>query len=281
MSRKSKKTVDEAVEVEKKPVDVPPSKDSVDSSALSTINSTTEMLKNQQISAEQDKLKGRHFAYVVYPESAPEDWIEQLKQTGLAFVVSPLHDKDINADNTPKKAHYHVIVSWGNSTTYRSARGLCDTLKCPIPQMLKNCNGMYRYLTHKDNPDKYQYKEQPKCYNGWVRPLDNADVENIKKEIWKMVYTEDCQEYGELTMVCEERGAEYFEIASKHTIFFKAVCDGYRHNPVRTLMRRYKTLRDEEDREVIKSLLNSYGVDVDTGEVKSDTNTNSDKERKD
>lgn len=281
MSRKSKKTVDEAVEVEKKPVDVPPSKDSVDSTYSSTINSTTKTLENQQISEEQDKLKGRHFAFVVYPESAPEDWIEQLKQTGLAFVVSPLHDKDINADNTPKKAHYHVIVSWGNSTTYRSARGLCDTLKCPIPQMLKNCNGMYRYLTHKDNPDKYQYKEQPKCYNGWVRPLDNADVENIKKEIWKMVYTEDCQEYGELTMVCEERGAEYFEIASKHTIFFKAVCDGYRHNPVRTLMRRYKTLRDEEDREVIKSLLNSYGVDVDTGEIKSGTNTNSDKERKD
>lgn len=280
MSRKSKKT-EEVEVVEKKPVDVPPSKDSVDSTYSSTINSTTKVLENQQISEEQDKLKGRHFAFVVYPESAPEDWIEQLKQTGLAFVVSPLHDKDINADNTPKKAHYHVIVSWGNSTTYRSARGLCDTLNCPIPQMLKNCNGMYRYLTHKDNPDKYQYKEQPKCYNGWVRPLDNADVENIKKEIWKMVYTEDCQEYGELTMVCEERGAEYFEIASKHTIFFKAVCDGYRHNPVRTLMRRYKTLRDEEDREVIKSLLNSYGVDVDTGEVKSGTNTNSDKERED
>lgn len=281
MAKKSKKTVDEAVEVEKKPVDGGTPKDSVDSTYSSTINSTTKTLENQQISEEQDKLKGRHFAFVVYPESAPEDWIEQLKQTGLAFVVSPLHDKDINADNTPKKAHYHVIVSWGNSTTYRSARGLCDTLKCPIPQVLKNCNGMYRYLTHKDNPDKYQYKEQPKCYNGWVRPLDNADVENIKKEIWKMVYTEDCQEYGELTMVCEERGAEYFEIASKHTIFFKAVCDGYRHNPVRTLMRRYKTLRDEEDREVIKSLLNSYGVDVDTGEIKSGINTNSDKERED
>lgn len=278
MRKKSKKTEET---VEKKPLDGGTSKDSIDSTSSSTINSTTKVLKNQEISEEQDNLKGRHFAYVVYPESAPDDWVEQLKQTGLSFVVSPLHDKDINADNTPKKEHYHVIVSWGNSTTYRSARGLCDTLKCPIPQVLKNCNGMYRYLTHKDNPDKYQYKEQPKCYNGWVRPLDNADVENIKKEIWKMVYTEDCQEYGELTMVCEERGAEYFEIASKHTIFFKAVCDGYRHNPVRTLMRRYKTLRDEEDREVIKSLLNSYGVDVDTGEIKSGTNTNSDKERKD
>lgn len=270
MSRKKSNKTAEAVEVvEKKPSDGGTSERLIDKSSSSTINSTTKVLKNQDNSTEQDKLKGRHFAFVVYPESAPEDWIEQLKQTGLAFVVSPLHDKDINADNTPKKAHYHVIVSWGNSTTYRSARGLCDTLKCPIPQMLKNCNGMYRYLTHKDNPEKYQYKEQPKCYNGWVRPLDNADVENIKREIWKMVYTEDCQEYGELLMVCEQRGAEYFEIASKHTIFFKAVCDGYRHNPVRTLMRRYNTLSDDEDKEAIKSLLEPY-MDVETGEVRKD-----------
>lgn len=283
MAKKSKKTVDEAVEVEKKPDDGGTPKDSVDSTYSSTINSTTNPLENQQISKEQDELKGRHFVFVVYPESAPEDWIEQLTQTGLAFVVSPLHDKDVNPDGTPKKEHYHVIVSWGNSTTYRSARGLCDMLNCPIPQMLRKTTGMYRYLTHKDNPEKYQYKEQPKCYNGWVRPLDDAEVATIKRDIWKMVYTEDCKEYGELLMVCEQCGAEYFDVASKHTIFFKAVCDGYRHNPVRTLMRRLKTLSDDEDREVIKSLLKPYldaEVDVDTGEVKSGTNTNSDKEKR-
>lgn len=270
MSRKKSNKTAEAVEVvEKKPSDGGTSERLIDKSSSSTINSTTKVLKNQDNSTEQDKLKGRHFAFVVYPESAPKDWIEQLKQTGLAFVVSPLHDKDVNPDGTSKKEHYHVIVSWGNSTTYKSARGLCSMLNCPIPQMLKNCNGMYRYLTHKDNPEKYQYKEQPKCYNGWVRPLDNADVENIKREIWKMVYTEDCQEYGELLMVCEQRGAEYFEIASKHTIFFKAVCDGYRHNPVRTLMRRYNTLSDDEDKEAIKSLLEPY-MNVETGEVRKD-----------
>lgn len=46
MSRKkSKKTVDETVEVEKKPVDGGTSKDSVDSTYSSTINSTTKVLK--------------------------------------------------------------------------------------------------------------------------------------------------------------------------------------------------------------------------------------------
>jgi plasmid replication protein len=134
--------------------------------ASTYINSTTETKEKQGNTTKQDDLKGRHFAYVVYPESAPTDWIEQMQNTGLAFVISPLHDKDTNPDNTPKKPHYHMIVSWGNTTTYKSAKGLCDMLNCPIPQMLRNCTGMYRYLTHKDNPEKYQYTEIPKTYNG-------------------------------------------------------------------------------------------------------------------
>lgn len=243
---------------------------SLDIKTSSNNNSNADTIKNQDIDVtkndddnKQDNLKGRHFSYVIYPDSAPADWIEQLKNIGLAFVVSPLHNRDINADGTKKKDHWHIIVSWGNTTTYRAAKGLCNILNCPIPQMLRNCNGMYRYLTHKDNPEKHQYKEQPKCYNGWVRPLDNADVANIKREIWQMIYIEDCQEYGELLMMCEQRGPEFFEIASRNTLFFKSVCDGYRHNPVRTLRRRYETLDDEDDKRAIRSILARHHVMID------------------
>jgi len=227
-------------------------------------NSNANAAKNQDDNNKQDRLKGRHFSYVIYPESAPNDWIEQLKKRGLAFVVSPLHNRDVNPDGTPKKAHYHVIVSWGNTTTYRAAKGLCALLNCPQPQMLKSCNGMYRYLTHRDNPEKFQYKEQPACYNGWVRPLDNADVANIKREIWQTVYIRDCQEYGELLMVCEQLGPEYFEVASRNTLFFKSVCDGYRHNPIRTLRRRYETLIDEDDKKAIKSVMLRHHITLES-----------------
>lgn len=256
-----------------------PDEPSASSSSLnkesSSNNSNANVIKNQVVDntqQEQDNLKGRHFSFVVYPDSAPEDWIRRLEQTGLPFVVSPLHDKDINADGTPKKPHWHIIISWGNTTTYRAARGLCnkDMLACPMPQMLKSCNGMYRYLTHKDNPEKFQYKQQPVCYNGWIRPLDNADIANLKREIWQMVYTEDCQEYGELLMICEQRGPEYFEVASRNTLFFKSVCDGYRHNPVRTLQRRYMTLTDEDDKRSIRSILARHHVVIQTEEDDSD-----------
>lgn len=245
-----------------------PDEPSASSSSLnkesSSNNFNANVAKNQDDNNKQDRLKGRHFSYVVYPESAPSDWVEELKKRGLAFVVSPLHDKDINPDGTPKKAHYHIIVSWGNTTTYRAARGLCVLLNCPQPQLLKSCNGMYRYLTHKDNPEKFQYKEQPACYNGWVRPLDNADVANIKREIWQTVYVRDCQEYGELLMICEQLGPEYFEVASRNTLFFKAVCDGYRHNPIRTLQRRYETLIDEDDKKAIKSVMLRHHISLES-----------------
>ena len=62
----------------------------------------------------QKFLKKRNWAFVVYPESAPSDWIEQLQLSGAQFAISPLHDKDLNATGEPKKAHWHVIVVYGS-----------------------------------------------------------------------------------------------------------------------------------------------------------------------
>lgn len=47
-------------------------------------------------------LKKRNWAFIVYPESAPADWKERLQAKGLQCAISPLHDKDLNPDNTLK-----------------------------------------------------------------------------------------------------------------------------------------------------------------------------------
>ena len=38
-------------------------------------------------------LKGRNWAFVMYPESMPQNWFERLEKTGLPFAISPLHNK--------------------------------------------------------------------------------------------------------------------------------------------------------------------------------------------
>lgn len=105
-------------------------------------------------------IKKRAWALVCYPESLPDDWQDFLLHTGLEVAISPLHDRDINPDNTPKKPHYHIILVYQNPTTYKNVKeNICDYLHCPIPQPLESVKGYYKYLTHKDNPEKAQYDD--------------------------------------------------------------------------------------------------------------------------
>ena len=65
---------------------------------------------------------------MVYPESAPSDWIEQLQQRGVVGAISPLHDKDLNATGEPKKAHWHVIVTYEGPTAQSVVERLTERL---------------------------------------------------------------------------------------------------------------------------------------------------------
>ena len=47
--------------------------------------------------ADRKNVKKRNWAFVLYPESAPFDWSEQVQLTGLHCAISPLQDKDMNA----------------------------------------------------------------------------------------------------------------------------------------------------------------------------------------
>lgn len=258
-------------------------------------NNTTTATKPSTNTTEYDDKKGRHFWYVVYPTeewirahdpqceydgsagwgTAPDDWIELLRQTGLAFCVSPLHDKDTNPDGAIKKPHWHLIVSWGNSTTYRSARALCEMLQCPLPRILKNPTGAYRYHQHKDNPEKHQYEEQSKAYNGWERPLDSGEVTQIKQEIRHIIYLEDCIEYDELLEVLEDYGPEYEDVGVNNSFFCVKLLSGYREHPVRGLLRYwYKLADDAPEKEVIRQRLKQYGYDMDEARQDSDGEVN-------
>lgn len=236
----------------------------------------TENAEQSSDLAELDGKKGRHFWFLVYPSkeylekyypdcpydgrsgygTAPDDWMEQLKNTGLAFNVSELHqfDKDFGK---PKKPHWHVIVSWGNTTTYRTARGLCEMLHSPYPQLLHNVTGPYRYHRHLDNPEKYQYGPTT-SYNGWTPPLDNNEVMRIKKEIKEMVLVEDIQEYAELLIVCDAKGDEYFDVACNNTFYCEKLCSSYRNSPLRVLMRFYNELNGGEVKDVIGDRIRRY-----------------------
>ena len=148
----------------------------------------------------KNNVKKRNWAFLLYPESAPADWLEQLQLTGLQCAISPLHDLDINPTGEPKKAHYHIILCYSGPTSYNVVKQLTDSLNKPIPQALEQVRGYYRYLTHKDNPEKAQYDDNDiKTINGFniadYVELSKSEVIQIKSELQQLIINLNLLEY--------------------------------------------------------------------------------------
>lgn len=116
----------------------------------------------------------RNWNFILYPESAPENWRDIINDTRIEWVCSPLHDKDVDPTGEVKKAHYHITLLY---PTVKSYEQVCDlvvkTLNQPIPIPCQSVKGSIRYMVHMDNPDKYQYNwNDIKCYGG-------ADLESL------------------------------------------------------------------------------------------------------
>lgn len=179
---------------------------------------------------------GRSWAFVVYPDSASEEWRDILQRTGLPFAISPFHDQDKNPDGTEKKPHYHVICYYENPTTYKNVKeNVCDTINATIPLKLESMRGMYRYHLHLDNPEKYQYNDwEREFFNGFdvmkVTELTRTEVQKLLREIIAFIQDNDILEYSDLINCFFENNCnELFDVASSHTVFLGKVIDSRRN----------------------------------------------------
>ena len=105
----------------------------------------------------QTTLRTRNFACVVYPESAHPRWKDMLTEQFVPAFISPLHDKDINPTNEPKKPHYHVIIMFDRVKTTEQARAIFEKIGGVGCEVVQSIRGYARYLCHLDNHEKAQY----------------------------------------------------------------------------------------------------------------------------
>lgn len=175
----------------------------------------------------EKNVKKRNWAFVLYPESAPADWREQLQKTGLPCAISPLHDRDTNATGEPKKPHYHVMVFYQGPTSYNVVKRLTDGLNQPIPQVVEQVRGYYRYLTHMDNPEKAQYAaSEIQSLNGFdigdYVDMSKSEVTKVLRALMDYIRENDLMEYADLMdmTMCEGIPPEWFDVAASHTLFF-------------------------------------------------------------
>lgn len=192
------------------------------------------------------KLKKRHWLYIVYPESAPLDWIEQFKMTGIQFAVSPLHDKDVDITGNIKKPHWHVIVIFDGPTTFITASSYKEITKGPYPKVCENLRGSYEYFIHKNDPDKVQYSASDiQEFNGFHLDLSASDTLLIKKELAGIIISEDIKEYMEFDLFVRSfYDNDYYSVASNNTMYFNALIKSYHHNP-ETIKKRIEIINNK------------------------------------
>lgn len=167
-------------------------------------------------------IKGRCWAFVLYPESMPDNWVEIIRNTGLPMALSPLHNMDLDPTGEEKKPHYHVICYYENPTTANNVyENVCKALNGTVPIKLESMRGMYRYHIHLDNPEKYQYDDRDReFFNGFdisqVSSLTATEEYKLLREVLHFIRDNEIFEYYDLLNELSDNDMfDLFEVACK------------------------------------------------------------------
>lgn len=249
MSRKKKLL--ETAEKEPSEAGTPKGSDgSIDNNSFS-VNSTTKKSDLQE-ETDDSKDRTRNFAFLVYPDSAPEDWREILTSFHVEVLISPLHDKDVNPDGSQKKPHWHVMVMFSSVKTKKQAAVIRDAVGGVGWENVASARGYARYLCHLDNPEKHRYDENDVVemggadYQETIRRI--ADGVKLLREMMDYIRENNVYFYSDFVDYCNAEKPEWFE----------AIVTRYTYTVYTYIKARGKKL-DRMER---------WGVDPDTGEVR-------------
>lgn len=103
------------------------------------------------------KLKRIFWAYL-YEDSAPENYIELMREAGLE-ILAVRHDKDVDEAGELKKPHVHVLVRFSHAVSRAEAVEVLTSFGCleKSVQYRDSWTACARYLCHMDDPSKFQY----------------------------------------------------------------------------------------------------------------------------
>lgn len=183
--------------------------------------------KNFNPKTKQPYKRGRNWTIIVYPDSAPDNWEDLVKQDPVA--ISPLHDKDVTAEGEVKKPHYHVVLSYKGNKSFEQIDEIARLLHAPIPERVNSLTGTVRYLTHMDDPNKYQYDSSDiRVYGGFdlesILALSTGDKRQMLREMIDFINEHEIVHLVDFTNYClsENAPAGWFEILTeRNTLFLK------------------------------------------------------------
>lgn len=175
------------------------------------------------------------WTFLIYKESAPENYLEILDGLHVPYILSPWHDKDYdNKKQEFKKAHKHGAFYFDSLKRYSQVSNLIsDKLNGPTHvEVVVSPKGMYDYFTHAENKDKTQYNVSD-IETGCGFELDKFMLEQNSAEligtVIDVIKEQDITEFESLVSYARNKDSMLLTLIFRHTYFFAKYLDSRRY----------------------------------------------------
>lgn len=187
--------------------------------------------------------KARYWTGVLYNENMRPDWqevIDEVLQVPFAYCV---HDKDIvEGSEEGRKVHTHIILAFGNTTTYKNVLSIFDLLSGEGRKAINTCESVinikyaYDYLIHDTEkcrkkgkflyPDCERIKGNNFDIGSYVQ-LSMQDKNELLKYVIQVVRDNCIENFADFYDCIEsDLTSDLFEVIKSNSGFIERFCKG-------------------------------------------------------
>lgn len=195
------------------------------------------IINNQERDNMAKEKRSNKWAFLLYQDSSPENYLDILEELHIPFVLSPWHDKDIDKKTCEfKKSHKHGALFFDSLKSYTQVSELLtEKLNTPAHvEPVMSPKGMYDYFIHAENLDKTQYNIED-IESGCGFELDKFLIEQnsslFLETVIDIITDNDFTEFEDLVHFARYNDTSLLGLIIERTCFFTKFLDSRRHNP--------------------------------------------------
>lgn len=124
-----------------------------------------------------------------------EQRVSQL--TNLKTYAIIKHDKDVREDGELKKPHFHMVLTFRETTTSQAVANALHVEENFVNKIRTTTKSAELYLVHKNNPEKYQYNLTDVVANfDYVEKYDGVEPMQRREEIASKIASGEIKAYN-------------------------------------------------------------------------------------
>ncbi|MDT2218503.1 replication protein [Enterococcus faecalis] len=195
--------------------------------------------------------RSNKWAFLIYKESAPDNYLEILNGMHVPFVLSPWHDKDIYSDTGEvKKSHKHGAFYFDSLKSYTQVSELVsDKLNGPAHvEVVMSPKGMFDYFTHAENPSKTPYDiENIESGAGFEleKFLLEQNTDNFMNDVIDIIEENNFMEFEDIVRYARDNNYLLLGLIIERTYFFAKYLDSRRYSQRKIKAKSAEVKEDE------------------------------------